>query len=135
MKKLLFSLLITIIFTNIYIENIVYIAIYKVFRERMVCKFIMNKIDKYLSNEIKSFILIFAASLMIGHGARMIYQGLFLKETSYTPVLFDILLDWLTLLVLGIIMLLFGLSIFYKNMYKKHEKEKNKKDMIFVNPS
>lgn len=50
---------------------------------------------------------------MIGHGARMIYQGLFHPGSYYAPNMFDIIFDWATLLVLGIVLFYFGLRLYY----------------------
>ncbi len=58
---------------------------------------------------------------MIGHGGRMIYQGVFRPNSYYVPGTFDILFDWLTLLILGIIIFYFTLT----NFYKKISEEKN----------
>lgn len=71
--------------------------------------------------------------IMIGHGARMIYQGVFRPKSYYSPGLFDIFFDWATLLVLGIIILSFSISAFYHMQEKKQNSKKEEK--MFLNPS
>jgi len=66
----------------------------------------------FLSSKV-SILIIVSGAIMIGHGARMIYQGLFNPNSYYSPNLFDILFDWTTLLILGIFMFYFGLKIYY----------------------
>ncbi len=74
--------------------------------------------------------------IMIGHGARMIYQGLFKPDSYYpapTPGTVDFYFDWLTLLILGIIVLSFSIYTFY---YMQEKKQKSKKEeKMFLNPS
>lgn len=71
--------------------------------------------------------------IMIGHGARMIYQGVFRPDSYYSPGLFDIFFDWTTLLILGIIVLSFSVSTFYHLQEKKQMDKKEEK--MFLNPS
>jgi hypothetical protein len=68
--------------------------------------------NQFFSSKISILILV-SGALMIGHGARMIYQGIFYPNSYYSPNYFDILFDWTTLLILGIIMFYLGLKIFY----------------------
>jgi formate hydrogenlyase subunit 3/multisubunit Na+/H+ antiporter MnhD subunit len=80
------------------------------------------------------FIVFFLSGcIMIGHGSRMIYQGVFRPESYYSPGLFDIFFDWATLLFLGIIVLSFSISTFY-SMQNKKQKDK-KEEKMFLNPS
>lgn len=54
---------------------------------------------------------------MIGHGARMMYQGLFHPFSYYpapTPYTIDFYFDWLTLAALGLFILLYSLRSFYR---------------------
>ena len=60
-----------------------------------------------------SIIIILSGAIMIGHGVRMIYQGLFHPQSYYSPNLFDILFDWTTLLILGVILFYFGLKTYF----------------------
>lgn len=73
--------------------------------------------------------------MMIGHGARMIYQGLFIKELAYKPVLFDIFFDWFTLLVFGLILLYYSLKTFYHKFEKQNDNESKDIQGINSNPS
>lgn len=70
---------------------------------------------------IKTIIFVLAASIMMGHGARMIYQGVFKPNTYYQPGKFDMFFDWLTLLTLGIVILYFTITKFYKKILEKNE--------------
>jgi len=101
-----------------YIEYIAYIVLYNIFRDG-----IMGGKKFYL----KTIVFILSASIMIGHGARMIYQGLFKPDSYYpapTPYALDFWFDWTVLLVLGIIVFTFAISSFYKNLNKKGKKKK-----------
>jgi cytochrome bd-type quinol oxidase subunit 1 len=72
-------------------------------------------------NRFYGKITLFALSgaIMIGHGARMIYQGLFTPGSSYAPNTFDLFFDWLTLAILGCFILLFAISLLYHSMEKR----------------
>ena len=50
-------------------------------------------------NYIKISIFFLSGIIMIGHGARMIYQGVFIKGSTYTPNTFDLFFDWIFLLI------------------------------------
>jgi hypothetical protein len=76
------------------------------------------KKKKRLDN-FKIFVYVISGSIMIGHGLRMIYQGVFFKGSSYFPNTFDIFFDWLTLAVLGSIIFYFGIKKFYKKTEEK----------------
>ncbi len=74
------------------------------------------------------FVIIFvlSGSVMIAHAARMMYQGIFRPDSYYpapTPSTIDFYFDWLTLLVLGIIVFSYSLYIFFRNQKIKIEKE------------
>jgi len=56
---------------------------------------------------------------MIGHGGRMLYQGIFVPGSSYSPNTFDLFFDWLTLAILGCFILWFALTLWYQGMGKK----------------
>lgn len=76
-------------------------------------------------NYIKISIFFLSGIIMIGHGSRMIYQGVFIKGSTYTPNTFDLFFDWLSLLILGIILLL--ISIFgYYNIFEKNTQKRRK---------
>jgi hypothetical protein len=53
---------------------------------------------------------------MIGHGARMIYQGIFCVQSIYVPNSFDIFFDWSTLMILGLLVLFYTIKSFYRNI-------------------
>ena len=81
---------------------------------------------------LKTLVFLLSASIMIGHGARMIYQGLFRPNSYYpapTPYTLDFWFDWTILLILGIIVFIFVIKNFYHRETKRKEKE------IFFNPS
>jgi len=73
----------------------------------------------YNSIYLKIIPFLLAGSIMIGHGARMIYQGVIHPNSVYKPGLFDLYFDWLSLLVLGIFILSFALYNFYTGV-KQH---------------
>jgi hypothetical protein len=68
---------------------------------------------------VKIFLFVLSGSIMIGHGARMIYQGLYVTGSTYAPNLFDIFFDWLVLAILGIFILSFALNTFYHKSCEK----------------
>jgi len=74
-------------------------------------------------SNLKTILFVLSGSIMIGHGLRMIYQGVFCKGSSYIPGTFDIFFDWLTLAVLGFIILVYGLNIFYHSKTLYHHKK------------
>lgn len=88
---------------------------------------------------IKSIILAFSAAIMIGHGARMMYQGLFKPNSYYpapTPYSIDFYFDWLTLLILGLIVFYFVITSFYKKYRQdKIDNEKIEENKTVFNPS
>ncbi len=70
---------------------------------------------------LKTFLLLFAGVIMIGHGARMMYQGLFQPLSHYpapTPNTIDFYFDWLTLAMLGLFILLYSIHTFYRYRVK-----------------
>jgi hypothetical protein len=66
-------------------------------------------------------ITLFALSgaIMIGHGTRMLYQGIFAPGSFYAPNTFDLVFDWLTLAILGCFILWAAMSLFYNDKIKK----------------
>lgn len=60
-----------------------------------------------------------SGAIMIGHGTRMIYQGLFQPGSLYAPNTFDLFFDWLTLAILGCCILWCALSLCYHGFSKK----------------
>lgn len=86
----------------------------------------------------KTIILSFSAAIMIGHGARMMYQGLFKPNSYYpapTPYTFDFYFDWLTLFVFGFIVFYFVISPFYNKIRKDKRKRKTEENIKLYNPS
>lgn len=62
---------------------------------------------------------------MIAHAARMMFQGIFKPDSYYpapTPATIDFYFDWLTLLILGIIVFSYSLIQFFKNQKNRIEK-------------
>ena len=94
-----------------------------------------------MMGENKKYYLIFAiitfsAAVMIAHGARMMFQGIFKPNSYYpapTPTTIDFWFDWTILLILGIIVFSLALSTFYRNFSKN--KNKKVEDKPFFNPS
>jgi len=66
-----------------------------------------------LMKYVITILLVFAGIAMIGQGARMLTQGVFFPNSVYKPVMFDLFFDWLTLLVLGIGVFVYGVWGFY----------------------
>jgi membrane-bound ClpP family serine protease len=68
-------------------------------------------------------VFLLSGAIMIGHGTRMIYQGIFAQDSVYQPNFFDLFFDWLTLAILGCFVLWFAVSQFYKtySTYKKQQ--------------
>lgn len=70
-------------------------------------------------------IFVLSGSIMIGHGLRMLYQGIFAKGSVYAPNTFDLFFDWLSLAILGSIILYWGFSAFYQKEKEKQYKNNN----------
>ncbi len=68
---------------------------------------------------IKTTILTLSGGIMMAHGTRMIFQGIFKPNSFYQPTLFDILFDWTTLTILGAIVFYYSITNFYKNLKQK----------------
>jgi hypothetical protein len=66
----------------------------------------------------KILLLIFAGVCMVGQGSRMIVEGI-LANKVYRPGTFDILFDWTTLAVIGLILFIWGTYLFYKELKKR----------------
>lgn len=77
----------------------------------------------YYMNWIKVSLLIFAGVCMIGQGSRMIYEGI-VADSYYRPNTFDMLFDWTTLSVAGILIFGWGVSVFYQKMKETEAKKK-----------
>lgn len=79
-------------------------------------------------NRFYGKITLFALSgaIMIGHGARMLYQGIFAPGSTYSPNTFDLFFDWLTLAILGCFILWFAVSVYYQGIEKKPGVRKQK---------
>ena len=89
-----------------------------------------------IKNKVYAKIAIFflSGTIMIGHGARMIYQGVFQKGSYYSPNTFDIFFDWASLLILGFIIIVMAFLAFYHTMERK-QLIKNNKSEGRANPS
>jgi hypothetical protein len=66
----------------------------------------------------KILLLVFAGVCMVGQGARMIVEGI-LANKVYRPGTFDILFDWTTLSVVGLIVFSWGMYLFYKEVKRR----------------
>ncbi len=82
----------------------------------MVIEMKEYSISRYISSKsfyFKISVFLVAGIMMIGQGARMIFQGIFYKESIYKPNSFDIFFDWFTLLIFGLIIFILTLRYFY----------------------
>jgi hypothetical protein len=70
----------------------------------------------------KILLVIASGTMMLAHGARMIYEGISGKNV-YRPDTFDIFFDWTTLAIAGLIMFSWGLYLFYSRYQRDHEVE------------
>lgn len=87
---------------------------------------------------IKIILFTLSGAIMIGHGLRMIYQGLFQPGSLYAPNTFDLFFDWLTLTLLGCFILGFAISRCYHGISKKSIRKKtksSKEESIFLYPT
>lgn len=74
---------------------------------------------------MKVVIFALAGTMMIAHGARMMYQGLFQPNSYYpapTPSSVDFFFDWMTLFIFGVIVLSYTLYAFYKQYWQNAQK-------------
>jgi hypothetical protein len=79
-----------------------------------------------------------SGAIMIGHGARMMYQGIFAPGSLYAPNTFDLFFDWLTLAILGCFILWFALSLFFHDIGSKTTKRKQQtltEEKIYSHPT
>lgn len=75
---------------------------------------------KMINKKIATYAILFViGAIMIAHGSRMVYQGLFEPESYYQPSLFDVLFDWTTLIAFGIFVGYYGLSHYLQHLKKK----------------
>ncbi len=88
------------------------------------------------------FLFILSGSIMIGHGTRMMYQGLFQPQSYYpapTPNTIDFYFDWFTLALLGFIILGVSLHYFYKKSLQSYKEEKtstkNNNELTYYYPT
>ena len=79
------------------------------------------------SKLLKFAIIGIAGTTMIAQGSRMISQGLLYPNTCYKPNMFDIVFDWLTLIILGAFIAYYGFFEFYHREKKYFEKVQKKK--------
>lgn len=76
----------------------------------------------------RTILIIFAGSIMIAHGLRMMSQGLFYPNSIYSapvPTGIDFWFDWFTLAVLGSLLFYQGINSFY-NLLNKQTKRRQK---------
>ena len=83
----------------------------------LLLSFNYSKLTKYA-------IITVAGTIMIAHGSRMISETILNPTAVYRPNLFDIIFDWLTLILLGIFVAYFGFFEFYKREKKLFYKKK-----------
>ncbi len=79
-----------------------------------------SKLTKYA-------IIAIAGTIMIAHGSRMIAQGILSPNICYIPNYFDLIFDWLTLILLGFFITWFGFFEFYKREKKIFNQRRNKR--------
>jgi len=70
------------------------------------------------STKVKYAIIAVSGTIMIAHGSRMISQTLLYPYGCYRPNLFDLIFDWLTLILLGVFVAYLGFFEFYINNKK-----------------
>jgi hypothetical protein len=78
----------------------------------------------YYSKLTKFAIIAIAGTVMIAHGSRIITQAILYPGIPYIPNFFDIIFDWLTLIVLGVFVTYFGFVEFYSLEQQKYTKNK-----------
>jgi hypothetical protein len=76
------------------------------------------------NNLAKYAIITLSGSVMIAHGSRMISQSILYPNMSYIPNVFDVIFDWLTLVLLGIFVFWYGLKEFYSGEKKYFKMKK-----------
>lgn len=81
---------------------------------------------------LKIFAFLLSGAIMIGHGLRMIYQGVFAPNSYYHPNTFDLFFDWGSLLVLGFFVLWFSLTQFKKYYTARYNSENKEEDFLPV---
>lgn len=69
----------------------------------------------------KILLIVTSGMLMTAHGVRMIYEGI-KGENVYRPGTFDIIFDWTTLAIIGLIMFSWGLALFYSRYSQDQSK-------------
>lgn len=72
----------------------------------LILSFTYSKLSKYA-------VIALAGTVMIAHGTRMIAQTLLYPNVCYKANLFDLIFDWLTLILLGVFVAWFGFIQFY----------------------
>lgn len=103
-------------------------------KEKLLNITVSNKNRFY--GKITLFVL--SGTIMIGHGARMLYQGIFAPGSTYAPNTFDLFFDWLTLVILGCFILWFALSLFFHGAGSKTTKKKHQalaEEKIYTHPT
>ncbi|MDG6224568.1 MAG: hypothetical protein QCI82_03545 [Candidatus Thermoplasmatota archaeon] len=64
----------------------------------------------------RMILIVICGIAMMGQGSRMLYQGIFHPGSYYVPVMFDLFFDWMTLFVLGTVLLALGLKGFHSSV-------------------
>lgn len=67
----------------------------------------------------KIFLIIASGTMMLGQGARMIYEGI-KADSWYRPNTFDIFFDWSTLALAGLLLFFWGFYLFFTKYDKDH---------------
>jgi hypothetical protein len=60
--------------------------------------------------------LIFGGACISGQALRVMYQFVFFPGSSYTPALFDIFFDWMSMLVVGLFLIIYATMITYRKL-------------------
>ena len=89
----------------------------------MTHDFISFKKIAYLNNhfQIKTMLLLLIGMLMIAHGIRMIYQGVFEGGSSYVRATFNLLFDWITIIIFSSLMLYYLITFLIKKYSELHQ--------------
>ena len=78
----------------------------------------------YDNSKVAQYVIIaISGATMMAHGTRVIIQTIVYPNTVYKAGLFDLVFDWMTLVILGMFVVRFGVVNFYLYEKKKFEKK------------
>ncbi len=81
-----------------------------------------------MRQKTKTIITVFAGTIMIAHGLRMMTQGIFFPDSFYpapVPSSIDFWFDWFTLAIIGGLIFYLGLQSFYEQQKRKQKVRRN----------